>query len=325
MIKIWQSGLHISLVQCMAYRAPVSELTKIWFLMVLQFTHMVVLCERGGSVEKGTGAGVVHTTGESRTYDHHRPEPPPVGMDTTPSTWKPLNKTNSLFWDFYGVLFKILLRLGNCLFNPKRLGGGIVEGREEGRGASLEGSGEQGGGSDTHPHRAGGSQREPRTAGPPLMHPASAESLRSKLIWATANSPQPSKTQNPSLEEWFFSIWQVKANCKMTGDEKAAAVEKSQLMEKSQLVEKNQQLKDEKKPNVAAPTEWELILSNQWLCRFWWQCGENKYSNKFVTENVDVAIGLDVSMLMDLFRYKFALRPEELLMLNLLAVMILTC
>ena len=41
----------------------------------------------------------------------------------------------------------------------------------------------------------------------------------------------------------------------MTGDEKAAAVEKSQLMEKSQLVEKNQQLKDEKKPNVAAPTE----------------------------------------------------------------------
>ena len=41
----------------------------------------------------------------------------------------------------------------------------------------------------------------------------------------------------------------------MTGDEKAAAVEKTQLMEKSQLVEKNQQLKDEKKPNVAAPTE----------------------------------------------------------------------
>ena len=213
----------------------------VWFVMVVHFAHMVVLFHEGRVwrkalqplyIQPSTGASARDGRGINKVEIKKKPSEqlvPCFSCGVNAFSW----------WDLFW-----LPRAGGCSFNPRWLGGG------EGEGASLEGSGEQGGGISTRQgiqHTVGGIQashaHQRRHRRLRISWPAGRGY---KLIWKTENSSQPSKA--PSKLNSFLP----KRSVKMTGDEKAAAVEKSQLVP----VEKSQE--EEKKPN-AAPTEWEMF------------------------------------------------------------------
>ena len=208
------------------------------FVMVVRFAHMVVLFHVGRVLRKALQPLYIRPSTGASARDGR-------GINNLEIKKKPSEQlelclscgvSNFSWWDLFW-----LPRTGGCSFNPRWLGGG------EGEGASLEGSGEQGGGISTRQgiqHTVGGIQ---------ASHTHQRRHRRLRISWEGIQT----HLKNWKLLTAFKGSFQTqqflpKRSVKMTGDEKAAAVEKSQLVP----VEKSQE--EEKKPN-AAPTEWEMF------------------------------------------------------------------